>query len=448
MNLWTGALQLLHKDLRLYFRDRAGVVLGFLLPIGLVTVFGFVMQVAFGGGSSMPKAELLVADEDHTAASQQLIAELRKADTMVVDGPADAAAPVDIAALRARVQDGDAHHLLIIGKGFGAALAKTEKPPLEMVRDPGREMEDYAVQIGLMQAFLAVSEGKLWPITMADSMKKLGMSDAFARRMIGLGQGMQSLINSFADGKDEAARDPAAKPEGTSFDMKSMFTSMVPMTTTDVTPPARPKQLSYQVAQSVAGMTVMMLMFGLMACSTTLLTERDQGTLRRMLVTRMPRPAILLGKYLFCLCIGLLQMVVLLTYGNALFAVECFRDPVTLLVLTVTWAACATTFGMLVAVWARTQKQAEGLSTLLILLMAALGGCWFPIQIATLPWYGEVITRSTLTWWAMTGFQGMFWQQLPWTHPTMLLGIGVQWGFALLGGALALRLFRRRYLSG
>lgn len=446
MKLWSAALQLLQKDLRLYFRDRTGVLLGFLLPVGLVTVFGFIMTVAFGGGSSMPKASLLVADEDRSEASARFIAELRKTKTVSVR-PRPDEEPGTAEMVRAKVKEGDAHHALIIGKGFGEALARAVKPPLEMVRDAGREMEDYAVQIGLMQAFLSVTEGKLWPVSMGDTMRKMGMSEDASRRMVGIGQSMQQLIARFADGKDAEVREPGAK-SGVDFDMKSFMTSMVPMTTTDVTPPARPKQLSYQVAQSVAGMSVMMLMFGLMACSTTLLLERDQGTLRRLFVTRMPRTAILLGKYLFCLCIGLLQMAVLLVYGNLLFGVEAFRDPVTLLVLTLTWSACATTFGMLVAVWAKTAKQAEGLSTLLILMMAALGGCWFPIQIATLPWYAEVVTRSTLTYWAMTSFQGMFWSQQSWMHPSMLLAIGVQWAFTIGGGALALWLFRRRYLSG
>ncbi|MBM4060094.1 MAG: hypothetical protein FJ265_03210 [Planctomycetes bacterium] len=447
MNLWTAALQLLQKDLRLYFRDRAGMVLGFLLPVGLVTVFGYVMQVAFGGGSAMPKAELWVADEDGSAASVDFVAQLRKADTIVLR-PKTGSPPEPAAALRDKVRDGDAHHVLVIGVGFGDALARAAKPPLEMVRDPGRQMEDYAVQIGVMQAFLAVSEGRLWPVTMGETMRGLGMSAPFTERLVGLGRDMQGLIEKFGGGEEPAARDPAVPARPGGFDLRSMFTTMVPMTTTDVTPPARPKQLSYQVAQSVAGMAVMMLMFGLMACSTTLLQERDQGTLRRLLVARMPRGAIVLGKFLFCFVVGLLQMAVLFGYGELVFGVGCFRDPLTLLMLTLAWAACATSFGMLIAVAAKTGKQAEGLSTLLILLMAALGGCWFPIQIAQLPWYGELVTQSTLTWWAMTGFQGMFWQQLSWTHPTLLLCLAVQWGFALLGGGAALWLFRRRYLRG
>ena len=42
----------------------------------------------------------------------------------------------------------------------------------------------------------------------------------------------------------------------------------------------------------------------------------------------------------------------------------------------------------------------------------------------------------------------VFWSQQAWTQPGMLLCIGVQWAFTIGGGALALWLFRRRYLSG
>jgi len=215
-----------------------------------------------------------------------------------------------------------------------------------------------------------------------------------------------------------------------------------------VQPPSRPKNLGYQLAQSVAGMSVMMLMFGMMACSVTLLQEREQGTLRRLLVSRAPRPALLLGKFVFCVLIGLLQLAILFSYGELVFAVGAFRDPVTLLVLSLTWAAAATAFGMLIAVWARTQKQAEGLATLLILVMAALGGCWFPIQIAELPWWADVITHATITHWAMSGFQGMFWSQKSFTDPALLRAIGVQWAFAIAASAIAWRLWRRRFVAG
>jgi ABC-type multidrug transport system permease subunit len=85
---------------------------------------------------------------------------------------------------------------------------------------------------------------------------------------------------------------------------------------------------------------------------------------------------------------------------------------------------------------------------MLILVMAALGGCWFPLQLAELPTWANVITHSTITHWAMTGFQGMFWHQKAWTDPVVLRAIAVQWGFVVVATLLAWRLWQRRYTAG
>jgi ABC-type multidrug transport system permease subunit len=398
----------------------------------------------------MPKVELWVADDDGSDRSRAFVAELRKLSMLAVR-PKEGAEPVAASVLRQKVADGDEHHALLIGTGFGAAILAGRKPPLVLVRDPGRELEQQMVQIGLMQAFMAVTEGRLWPVAMGEMLQKQGMAQANAARVVAAAETMQGLLRRFRGGSDPAGA-PAtpADPAQTTpaeFDFRQFLGSMVPLSTEDLKPPARPKSLSYQIAQSVAGMTVMMLMFGLVACSTTLLREREQGTLRRLLVTQAPRAAIPLGKFLFTFAVGMLQLAVLFAYGELVFAVGTFRDPATLLVLSVVWSLCATSFGMLIATWAGSQKQAEGLSTMLILVMAALGGCWFPIQMVDLPWYGEVATKSTLTYWAMTGFQGMFWRQQPFTHPGMLFAIGVQLAFAVVAAWLSLWLFRRRFLA-
>ena len=278
-------------------------------------------------------------------------------------------------------------------KGYADALAAGKEPPLRLVRDPGREMEAKLVGVGLMQAVMAAADGTAMPWLMASVMRRQGMTEAGIERVrVGMDL-VQTVVGKFVAGSEPDLRKPGAQP-GAGFDMGSMFIDLVPVTREDVVPPARPKQLGYQLAQSVAGMTVMMLMFGLMACSSTLLQERDQGTLRRLLVSRASRGSLLLGKFLYCFVIGLLQLAVLFTWGEVMFGVGAFRDPLTLAVLAITWAAAATTFGMLIATWAHTQKQAEGLSTMLILVMAALGGCWLPIQVAELPTWATVVTHE------------------------------------------------------
>ncbi len=52
------------------------------------------------------------------------------------------------------VVDGDAHHGLVIPAGFGAH-DKSTPPDIEMLRDPGRQMEDRILQVALVQALLS-----------------------------------------------------------------------------------------------------------------------------------------------------------------------------------------------------------------------------------------------------------------------------------------------------
>jgi ABC-2 type transport system permease protein len=309
------------------------------------------------------------------------------------------------------------------------------------------------VRLGLMQAFMGVTEGKLLGPLIAKQLRDAGMSETGAAAVQTAMVTLRALIVRFVEEEEQKPK-PELNENAAQATVERMFqgggfmTRMVPVEEIEVAPPARPRTLSYQLAQSVSGMTVMMLMFGLVACGSMLLMERETKSLQRLLAAAVPRNAILWGKFLFTAAIGTIQLVVLFGYGEVLFGIEAFRDPVTLVVLCVTLLVSVTSFGMLIAATARTVKQAEGLSTLIILVMSALGGAWFPIQMVELPRAAEIVTQCTLTYWAMSGFQGMFWHQHAWTHPQLLQAIGVQWGFAVGAAGLALWFFRRRYTAG
>lgn len=478
MNLLRSAWTIACKDLRCYFRDRTGVLLGFLLPIALVTVMGFVMQFAFGGSGGMPKVNLVVLDHDQTPSSQKFVEELRTSKMLDVE-----LRPPEETEEQARqlVADGEQHHVLVLQAGYEKAVQGNETPPILMFRDPGRSNEGQMIQVALMQASMATSNGKMWVAGLRESLKESGVDPGQVTQIITAADQFSSLIagaiSMQLDGagpqgqaagngektkadpptKDDSGQgknDPETKDSGddsakqrSPMLMDDFMGQMVPVKKVDIAPPDRPKNLSHQIAQSIAGMVVMMLMFGVMACGTMLLLEREQGTLRRLLMSSIPRESILWGKFLFAVVVAIIQLVVLILYSEAVFRVHSFRDPITLIVLCVTWAAAATSFGMLIASWAKTNKQAEGISTLLILVLAALGGCWFPIQIASLPMFAEIVTKCTITYWAMSGFQGMYWHLHSWTHPSMLLAIGVQWIFVFVAAGASLYFFRKRYLA-
>ncbi len=466
----AAAWALAQKDLRSFVRDRTALVLSILVPVALVTVFGWIMAFAFGGSGGMPKVSLHVADLDHTAASQRFAQRLKQQDMLRVrtvttgDESADSSAEstTDANDLEQLIRDGDAHHVLIIPSGFGAQVDAGTTPQLRMLRDPGREMEDRVTQIAVMQAAMSELGGTVWVDAMDRLLADQGMDTQGLQQirewMTNIGQTISDFAVAQQAAQEDSPEEPAttattdngnaAAPDNATEEpgdndssdqlagpdpqaMLDMMSRLVPMETTDVAPPNRNQQITYQQAQSVAGMSVMMLLFALTSCGNVLLLEREEGTLRRLFAQPISRDAVLLGKFLFVLVVGVGQLAILFTYGEWMFRVGLFRDPMTLVVLSITWVCTGGAFGMFLASVSRSTKQAESLATLLILMMAALGGCWFPLQMMNLPPLLDTLCKSTPTFWAMTGFQGMLWNQLPWHTGKMLAALGWQWAWTI-----------------
>jgi ABC-type Na+ efflux pump permease subunit len=450
------------KDLRVYGRDRAAMLLGFALPIILVTVAGFIAKFAFGGAGGMPRVTLWVSDQDQSAASDRFIEALQSVEILEVR-PRRGENGKGVSELRRLVTDGEIHHLLIIEPGFGDSLETLRYPRLTMIRDPDRSMEDRAIRVGVLEALLGTLGNRFGPNrtqTMREALIRTGLGESEVEHLVKAAEVIQQSLESSSENPTPAKKGPTKgeqrpleqpgpkdKDSAIARDMFSQMLEIVPIRNEDITKPGGLRKYPFHYAQAVSGITVMMVMLGLMVCSTTLIHERDNGTLSRLMVLAVPRTSVFWGKYAFSLVVGLAQLMLFFVYGNLIFRIDAFRDPVTLVVLCVTWTVAATSLGMLIAIWARTVRQAETLSYILVLVMAGLGGCWIPKQIMNLPAGVELITQFMITNWAMAGFQGLFWDQLPWTHSKMLTAIGIQWAFAVTVSALAFASYRRRYQS-
>lgn len=474
-NMLGKSWALARKDLRSYFRDRMGLLLGFLVPIAMVTVFGWIMAYAFGGSGGMPKVTLWLVDEDNSALSRQFVSNLRSSNMLEIlpkESSSESKKTRGYEELRKLIAAGDAHHALRIPKGFGEESAAGRVPDFSMLRDPGRTMEDRIIQMALMQAFMSNSGGNLWKDSLHRMFEKEGMQSSELSQLDSSLTDASEHIRKFLARDDKENKTKIANPSGDEVkgnkepqvaspsgekrtdstkesvsDPLDFMGKMIPMNNEDIVPPSRSKKITFQQAQSVSGISVMMLLFGLTNAGALLIGEREQGTLRRLLSLPMQRESVLLGKFFYVAVVGLMQMSVLMIYGELLFKVGMFRDCTTLAILVVSWVATAGSFGMAIATFAISAKQADGLSTIIILVMAALGGCWFPVQMMTLPLPLEIASKSTMTYWAMEGFQGMLWSGMSWLEPKMLKAIGIQWLWTGILSGLSVYWFRRNYLA-
>jgi ABC-2 type transport system permease protein len=420
------------KDWRIFLRDRTALLLSLALPVFLATIFAAAMG-GFGG-KGVGRVHLLLEDLDQSPRSQRFAAELAKNATLRVEAAQDT---------RRRVADGKAPAALVIPSGWGAALGTQQRLQLTLYRDPGATIEQQILAGALLPALLFSGDEDLARAIALQGMSEFGFS---LEQFPGLRSLFDSTWEAIGDtlreqhGSEPAGSDGAAAEE---FDFARMVPRLVGMRVEDVAGGEDASQKSAMQSHAVAGIAVMMLLFGLVAAGGTILEEHEQGTLQRLRLAPQGGPAILAGKFLFTVTLGYAQIVILFLYGGLVFSIPVFRDPLAIAVHSLAVVSAATGLGLALAVHAQSRKQLEGFSTLVILVMSALGGSWFPL-IATPEWYRK-LGHFTLNAWAMDGYQGILWYGKGlggiWLELLVLLAI------ALATSALAARGWRRRFLS-
>lgn len=133
----------------------------------------------------------------------------------------------------------------------------------------------------------------------------------------------------------------------------------------------------------------------------SILVERDEGTLPRMLTTPSTTVEVLGGKVFGIFLIGFVQMGILIVASSLLFSLQ-WGDPLAVVVLVLAAVAGATGWGILLAAFARTSSQVSSIGTALMLLFGILGGSFF--GTAGLSGVMGIFSKITPNAWAQAGF--------------------------------------------
>jgi ABC-type multidrug transport system permease subunit len=158
--------------------------------------------------------------------------------------------------------------------------------------------------------------------------------------------------------------------------------------------------------QNVPGFSVTFLLLGmLLGVSLGLLDERDWGTLDRLRAMPAPVTTVLGAKLFARFLVGVVQMVLLFAVGRLLFGISLGREPWLLLLPTVAIVFAGTAFGLVVAALATSREAVLPIGSIAIVTMAAVGGCWWPIDLE--PRWMRQVALAFPTTWAMEAFNDL-----------------------------------------
>jgi ABC-2 type transport system permease protein len=372
-----------------------------------------------GGGGDPSGINLLVIDEADSETSAELIQILKTEDTFAVHDMKsvgeDEWVPLDRA---------HAEHLIRTNAGaFRYALVLPEDLlddefglNLELIYNPQNQIENSIVQGMLQKALfsngfqLLMNNAEYGISEDVKSSFDSAMAKIIAEHFGGdpdeiLADIQSDSIWGFGGGTSGTDSDVDGDSDGDEDEADDIMSGMFNFKKTQVFGKGK-----NPMAQSVGGWSVMFLLFSLTGAASSLFEERDRGLFLRLLSGPSSRSQILWSKFIHCSALGMLQMLVLMAFGEVVF--DIITSPAQLfplLVVSLFTVAAATSFGMLLSSIATTPAQANGMGTFFILAMSAFGGAMFPLFMMPV-FIRTYISPFSLVYWAMDGILGVLWR--------------------------------------
>ena len=177
---------------------------------------------------------------------------------------------------------------------------------------------------------------------------------------------------------------------------------------TDATRPDNKPRAGAVYLWIVPGFTVMFAFFLISVMARSFIAERDNGTLKRLLLAPIGTASVLIGKTVPFLLTSVVQCSLLFLCGRLLFGMSWGPEPIYLVPVILCTSLAATSLGLLLATMVHTDQQVSSYGTTLILVLSSVSGCFFPREM--FPPLMKRISLFTPHGWALRAFDGVLTQ--------------------------------------
>ncbi len=367
------AINLALKDLLQIFRDWRAAVFLIIMPIAFTLLFGFAFGGFSGPNEGDPRLPVTILNNDQEDLSQILTDTLERSSVIKVEFSDD-----DLEGLKSTVKDGEVAAALIIPGGFSEAMATGQIIPLRIIINPvdnaGRTVQG-EIEAAMMRLNNSIETARL-------------SEDQY-----------QSVVGFSSDEEQENYYNQTL-----STALETWETPPVVLRTTSTGESLEASEEGENAfAHTSSGMMAQFAIAGLMGAATILVLERKNRALQRLLTTPMTRIEILLGHYFAMVIMIMVQLTILILFGQLLLDLNYLGSPLATLVLVVATALFTASLGLLIGALAKTEEQVLVFSLIPMFVLAALGGAWVPLEIT--PEAFQKIAYFTPLAWVVEGFK-------------------------------------------
>ena len=150
------------------------------------------------------------------------------------------------------------------------------------------------------------------------------------------------------------------------------------------------------------GIAVFFLFFTVQFGVLSIIDERENGTMPRLLVAPISKQSILVGKLAASFLMGVASTVVLWIATTLLMGAE-WGASIGVLILIIAGVAAAMGLTAAIATFTTTAEQAGAITAFIVVVFGVLGGVFFPVTRVSGAFV--VVSRLAPHFWLMDGFQ-------------------------------------------
>ena len=405
------SLSIALKDLQIMLKERGELLQLFLLPLIFIIVFSGALG-ALGGSEETQRLALPVVDLDGGEAAQALLDGLDAAgglQTQLYD-------QVDA---QNQLENNDINRMLVIPADFTAATSQGEAAELTLISHPNADLQETeAVRLVIVGV---ASEMSLESQILA-SLRQMGDMQANA-----------------PEEYQVFTTDRVISQARSQFETAQTRPLIEVIETLPTLEGERPLVESIGLV-AVSGIAVLFVFGTAQITARSIYDEKKIGSFRRLLAAPMSKSALLSGKMLPNIIVGMIQFTVIFAFGVfglkllGLNAPTLGNEPLSVVLVCFVICLCSTAFGILIAAIARTENQIGGITSLLVWGLGIVGGAFIPI--AFLDQFLGPVVKVIPQYWANRALSSLMLRDLGLADVTT--EILVLLGFTLLFFAIGL----------
>ena len=396
------------NDLRIFFSNLSNLIWLVGIPVGMTIVLG--VAIPSDDGPSLVPVDII--DHDQGQASARFIQSLRQANPNLLlcpmdntaDDPCDLneAGSLDLALSLIRVEETDTLALIEIPDDFTSRVSNLTPATIRFVA-----VEDLTAPQFIQQAVdsaLTRTNGALTASLIGSRLAAQVEADAIDDTELA-----QSL-------RDRAAEIWAEDLIAVKYQLTQSSSS----------------GSVGGFGQSIPGIGSMFVLFAVLGGMALMIEDKRQWTMQRLASMPVTRSQLLGGKIIGRFTLGMLQYLIIFAIG-VIVGQSFGRDPLALILIMIAFALCVTALSFALGSFVKDETQAAGLTNLLGISLAALGGAWWSLEVV--PELMRTVGHISPVAWAMDGYTSLIFENgdLGTVYPSILILLGAAAIFFVLG---------------